>query len=384
MNLKNRIEELTANKDLTVLIPSLNEEVAIRKIIQETKDVLENSDINYCILVSDNGSSDKTLDICKEEKVLINYHDEKGYGSNLISAIKRVNSKYLIFYDADGSYDPKEIKNFFKEITNDNSIGLVTGNRLKNQEINSMPFLHRYLGTPVLSFIIRVFFNIKIYDCNSGMRLLNNSIFKKINFFSKGMEFASEVFVKCSYNNIKVKEIFIKFRKDYRGSKPHLSTWSDGWRHLRYIVSYIPDRYFIFLVGIVFFNYCLIFLLSFFNANQNFPRFHTIFIIFALNQILQTILLGIFSLRIYLNKEENLKSRFVDKIIYLKKNNYIMSFVMINFLLVLIEIILLLFKWYQVKFGDIVEISTVIRIINYSSLASLFLNLDFEIEGKKV
>jgi hypothetical protein len=198
------------------------------------------------------------------------------------------------------------------------------------------------------------------------------------------MEFASEIFVKSSYNNIKVKEIFIKFRKDYRGSKPHLSTWSDGWRHLRYIVSNIPDKFFIFLIGFVFFNYFLIFLLSFFNANQNFPRFHTIFIIFALNQILQTILLGILSLRIYLSKEEGLKSFLVEKIIYLKKNNYLMSFALINLLLVFIEIIFLLLKWYHVDFGNIIEISTVIRIINYSSLASVALNLDFEIEGKKL
>jgi glycosyltransferase involved in cell wall biosynthesis len=382
MNLK--IEELTADKDLTVLMPSLNEETAIRKIIQETKEALDNSNINYCILVSDNGSSDKTLDICKEEKILINYCDERGYGANLISAIKKINSKYLIFYDSDGSYDPKEIKNFFKEVIKDNSLGLVSGNRLKEQEENSMPFLHRYLGTPVLSFIIRFFFNIKIYDCNSGMRLLNNSFFKNVNFFCKGMEFASEIFVKCSYNNIKVKEIFIRFRKDYRGSKPHLSTWSDGWRHLRYIVSNIPDKYFVFLIGFVFFNYLLIFSLSFFNVNQNFPRFHTIFIIFALNQILQTILLGILSLRIYLSREEGLKSFFVDKIIYFKKNNYLMSFALINLLLVFLETIFLLLKWYQVEFGNIIEISTVIRIINYSSLASVALNLDFDIEGKKV
>ena len=91
MNFK--IEELTANKDLTVLMPSLNEEKAIRKIIQETRDALDNSDINYCMIISDNGSSDKTLEICKEEKILVNYCAEKGYGANLSNAIKKINSK---------------------------------------------------------------------------------------------------------------------------------------------------------------------------------------------------------------------------------------------------------------------------------------------------
>ena len=99
---------------------------------------------------------------------------------------------------------------------------------------------------------------------------------------------------------------------------------------------------------------------------------------------MQTILLGILSLRIYLSKEEGLKSFLVEKIIYLKKNNYLMSFALINLLLVFIEIIFLLLKWYHVDFGNIIEISTVIRIINYSSLASVALNLDFEIEGKKL
>jgi len=380
MNLK--IEELTAEKDLTVLIPSLNEEIAIRKIIKETKEALDNTDINYCILVSDNGSSDRTLDICKEEKILINYCENQGYGANLIHAMKKINSKYLIFYDADGSYDPKEIENFIREVGKDDSLGLITGNRLKKYEKDSMPFLHRYIGTPILSFIIRFFFKIKIYDCNSGMRLLNNSFFKKINFFCNGMEFASEIFVKCSYSNIKVKEIFIKFRKDYRGSKPHLSTWSDGWRHLRYIVSNIPDKYFIFLIGFIFFNYSLIFILSFFNVNQSFPRFHTIFIIFALNQILQTVLLGVLSLRIYFSKEEGLKSNIVEKIILFKKKNYVMIFALINILFVFLEIIILLLKWYNFGFGNIIEISTVIRIVNYSSLASVALSLDFEVDEK--
>ena len=143
--------------------------------------------IDYCIVVTDNGSTDKTLDLCEEEGVFINHVKEKGYGSNLKNAIEKIQSKYIIFFDCDGSYDPKEIKKFVKVVKDDDTVDMVYGNRLKLQEKNSMPWLHRYLGTPVLSFLIRILFSLKIYDCNSVMRLLKKNSFINIPFFCKGM-----------------------------------------------------------------------------------------------------------------------------------------------------------------------------------------------------
>ena len=128
-------------------------------------------------------------------------------------------------------------------ITKDD-LDIVYGNRLKIQEKGSMPFLHRFLGTPVLSFFIRIFFNNSVYDCNSGMRILKVKSFEKIKFYCKGMEFASEMLIKTSLNKLKMKEINIFFRKDFRSKPPHLSRWSDGWRHLRYILANAPDIYY--------------------------------------------------------------------------------------------------------------------------------------------
>ena len=132
------IRNLTKDYDLTILLPALNEEESIGKIIDEINYELKNSIINYCVLVSDNGSSDNTLKICKDKNVLINKVEKKGYGANLIDAIKKVNSKYLIFFDCDGSYPPSEIQNMYNLILNKN-LDMVYGNRLVHQEKNSMP-----------------------------------------------------------------------------------------------------------------------------------------------------------------------------------------------------------------------------------------------------
>ena len=165
------------------------------------------------------------------------------------------------------------------------NLDMVYGNRLVNQEKNSMPILHKYLGTPVLSFFIRVFFKNNVKDCNSGMRILKVKSFENINFYCSGMEFASEIFIKCSFNNLNIEETNIKFRKDFRSNLPHLSRWKDGWRHLRYILANAPDNYLKSVIALVFLNYLIIFfIIIFYNVENNFPRYHTIFALLALNQ----------------------------------------------------------------------------------------------------
>ncbi len=114
--MNNNIENITGQYELTVLLPTLNEQDSLDKILTEIKLILDKTKINYCILVSDNGSIDKTLEICKAHKVIINNVEIKGYGANLINAFKKIRSEFLIFFDSDGSYDPKEILNFYNEI----------------------------------------------------------------------------------------------------------------------------------------------------------------------------------------------------------------------------------------------------------------------------
>ena len=380
--MSNDISEKTKNYELTVLLPALNEEESIGRIIEEIKNVLSKKNINYCILVSDNGSSDNTIKIAKDHNVLINHVKDKGYGSNLKTSIKDVKSKYLIFFDSDGSYDPNEIVPMYEEIKQSN-IDMVYGNRLIKQEKNSMPFLNRYLGTPVLSKLISIFFDLKVKDCNSGMRMLKLQSFEKVNFFCKGMEFASEMFIKSKFNNLNIKEIIINFRKDFRSGSPHLSRWRDGWRHLRYIVANAPDKFINLLSNIYLINYAIIFILSFYNVGNNFPRYHTIFSLLAINYFFSAFFLGIVSIRIYLVNISSLESKLISRLKEMKKNNMLMKIFMIFIFLTIIELIVVLLKWYLTGFGELAEINHMIRILVYSAVGSFFMYFDLQLESRE-
>jgi len=377
-----KIEQLTKDFELTVLLPALNEEESIEKIIDEIESNLKIHNINYCILVSDNGSNDKTLEICKRKKVLINEVDQKGYGSNLKDAISKIKSKYIIFFDCDGSYNPSEIIKMYNKIKEEN-LDLVYGNRLNEQEKDSMPFLHRFLGTPVLSLFMRIFFKNGVYDCNSGMRILKTESFKSIKFFCKGMEFASEIFIKSSFGKLKIKEINIRFRKDYRSRPPHLSRWRDGWRHLRYILANAPDFYInsiLYLVGI---NYLLIFILSLQDVGNDFPRYHTIFALLAINQFFKSFYLGIISLRIHLVKIEGFKSKTIENMFKLKSSDFFMKIFVILFMVAFFELIFVTYSWYENLFTNINEISTMIRILIYSAIGSFSMYFDLQMQSRE-
>ncbi len=380
--MSNDISEKTKNYELTVLLPALNEQESIGRIIEEIKNVLSKKNINYCILVSDNGSSDNTIKIAKDHNVLINHVKDKGYGSNLKTSIKDVKSKYLIFFDSDGSYDPNEIVPMYEEIKQSN-IDMVYGNRLIKQEKNSMPFLNRYLGTPVLSKLISIFFGLKVKDCNSGMRMLKLQSFEKVNFFCKGMEFASEMFIKSKFNNLNIREIIINFRKDFRSGSPHLSRWRDGWRHLRYIVANAPDKFINLLSTIYLINYAIIFILSFYNVDNNFPRYHTIFSLLAINYLFSAFFLGIVSIRIYLVNISSLESNLISRLKEMKKNNMLMKIFMFFIFLTIMELIIVLLKWYLTGFGELAEINHMIRILVYSAVGSFFMYFDLQLESRE-
>jgi glycosyltransferase involved in cell wall biosynthesis len=228
------IKSITSRYELTILIPALNEEFTIERLINETKKAMGKTNINYCILVSDNNSQDRTLDIISNKNVLINKCKKRGYGANLIDAINKIRSRYTIFFDADGSYNPNFIKILFQEIKK-KQFDLITFNRLKKQEYKSMPFLNKYLGTPILSFLIRAIYGIEVYDNNAGMRIFETFKIRSLKLKCTGMEFASEMLIKLSINNLRYKELILKFRRDYRNSPPHLKRFSDGIRHLKCI-----------------------------------------------------------------------------------------------------------------------------------------------------
>ena len=255
---------------LSVVIPCLNEASTIGTCIRKAKAALDKLSLDYReIIVADNGSTDGSLDICKAEGVGLIQVEEKGYGAALNAGIKSAASEWIIFADADDSYDFGQIDVFIPLLQQ--GFELIVGNRFGgNIQKKAMPFLHRYIGTPVISFIGRHSFNVSLSDFNCGMRAITKQGYLQLNMKAKGMEFASEMIAKAGLHHLKITEVPVNLSKDGRGRKPHLRTWHDGWKHLRLIlllnpawVLLYPALFFLiigtFLGGILLFSYIRIF-----------------------------------------------------------------------------------------------------------------------------
>lgn len=221
--------------DLSVVIPCLNEEETVETCIKKCLDSFEKLGIKGEVVVSDNGSTDGTTKLSENLGARVEVCMEKGYGCALRYGFNKAKGKYVIMGDGDNSYDFTLIPYFYNKILED--YDMVIGTRLKGKiHKGAMPFLHRYLGNPVLTFILNMFFGTKISDSQCGMRMFKKSALETINLECTGMEFASEILVKAAWAKFKIAEIPIEFFKDGRSRKPYLRTWRDGWRHLKYLV----------------------------------------------------------------------------------------------------------------------------------------------------
>ena len=222
--------------ELTILIPALNEEETIGICIKKAKEFINKNKIKAEILIANNNSTDNTGKIAKDMGARVVNISEKGYGIALIEGTKKAFGKYVIMGDADDSYNFLELNDFIKLLREDNDI--IIGNRFKGKiEKEAMPFLHRYIGTPFLSFLIRKKYNVKIGDVNCGLRAYNKEKLIKLKCNCTGMEYASEMIIKAAKENLKIIEIPINFYKDKRNKKTHLRTVKDGIRHLKVILN---------------------------------------------------------------------------------------------------------------------------------------------------
>ena len=222
-------------KDLTVVIPCLNEEETIGICIQKCFKSFERLGINGEVLVSDNGSTDKSVEISEDLGARVVHCPVKGYGNALVYGFKHADGKYILMGDADNTYDFLEIPLFYKKL--DDSVDMVIGTRLRgNIEKGAMPFLHRYFGTPVLTMVLNTLYGTRISDSQCGMRLIKKSTLNQIEFKTTGMEFASELLVEFAKHKFKITEVEISLLKGPQERVPHLHPWRDGWRHLIYLV----------------------------------------------------------------------------------------------------------------------------------------------------
>jgi glycosyltransferase involved in cell wall biosynthesis len=225
--------------ELSVVIPCLNEAATIAKAISLAKELIADSGLTGEVVVSDNGSDDGSQRISEEAGARVVTADRRGYGFALLSGIRAAAGNIIVMGDADATYDFREAIELVQAVRQ--GADLAMGSRLRgNIAPGAMPTLHRYLGTPVLTTLIRLFFGLRISDCNCGMRAFSKEAFNKMGLVSGGMEFASEMLIKAAINDLKVVEFPCSLHPDTRDRKPHLNTWRDGWRHLRFILLFAP------------------------------------------------------------------------------------------------------------------------------------------------
>ncbi|MEM7195708.1 MAG: glycosyltransferase [Pseudomonadota bacterium] len=231
--------------ELTILMPCLNEAETLATCIQKAQKYLRESGVSGEVLIADNGSDDGSQDIALENGARVEPIAAKGYGNALIGGIQAARGKYVIMADADDSYDFYNLGPFVEGLRKGHD--LVMGNRFKGGIApGAMPPLHRYLGNPVLSFLGRLFFSIKTGDFHCGLRGFNRQKVLDLNLVSGGMEFASEMVVKASLNDYDIVEVPTTLSPDGRSRPPHLRSWRDGWRHLKFLLIYSPKWLFLY------------------------------------------------------------------------------------------------------------------------------------------
>jgi glycosyltransferase involved in cell wall biosynthesis len=237
------------NPELTILMPALNEARTIALCIQKAKAFIDRERVDGEILVVDNGSSDDSQAIALRSGARVVCIEEKGYGNALFGGIQEAEGKYVIMGDADGSYNFSDLKSFVEKLRE--GFDLVMGNRFKGGIApHAMPFLHRFFGNRVLSLIGKVFFRSPCNDIYCGLRGFDREKILQLDIRATGMEFAVEMLVKATINGLKITEVPTTLSPDGRDRPPHLRTWSDGWRTLRFLLLYSPTWLF-FYPGII-------------------------------------------------------------------------------------------------------------------------------------
>lgn len=231
--------------ELTILMPCLNEAETLGICIEKAQGFLAASGVRGEVLVSDNGSTDGSQSIATALGARVVAASRRGYGAALINGIENARGRFVIMADADDSYDFVNLQPFVDRLRA--GADLVMGNRFKGGIApGAMPPLHKYLGNPVLSGIGQLFFKPGIGDFHCGLRGFNRDRIRDLGLQTTGMEFASEMVVKASLARYDIQEVPTTLKKDGRSRPPHLRSWHDGWRHLRFLMLFAPRWLFVY------------------------------------------------------------------------------------------------------------------------------------------
>jgi glycosyltransferase involved in cell wall biosynthesis len=282
--------------NLTIILPCLNEIETLEICIQKSLQSISSLGLSGEVLVADNGSEDGSQELALSLGARVINVPIKGYGSALIAGIHAAESDYIIMGDADDSYALDDLQLFIVKLNE--GFDLVMGNRFQGGIApGAMPWLHKYLGNPFLSWLSRLFFRVPIGDFHCGLRGFRTNAIRELNLKSTGMEFASEMVVKASLHKLTITEVPTTLKPDGRSRAPHLRTWRDGWRHLIFLLAASPRFLFLypglFLLGLGVTGFVLtlsgpIYLLNYFFDSNSY--------LFSIGLILvgiQTILIGI-------------------------------------------------------------------------------------------
>ena len=231
--------------ELTILMPCLNEAETLATCIDKAQAFLARTGIAGEVLVSDNGSTDGSQAIAQAHGARLVSADQRGYGAALSTGIAHARGRFVIMGDADDSYDFSNLDAFMRELRG--GADLVMGNRFAGGIApGAMPWHHRYIGNPVLSFLGRLFFRTPIRDFHCGLRGFSRAAILDLNLRTTGMEFASEMVVKATLMQLDLREVPTTLKKDGRSRPPHLRSFRDGWRHLRFLLLFSPRWLFLY------------------------------------------------------------------------------------------------------------------------------------------
>jgi len=227
---------------VSVVIPCLNEADSITQCVQSALAVLERHGINGEIIVADNDSEDMSPLLAAQAGAIVVHEPERGYGSAYLAGFAAARGRHIVMADADLTYDFEEIPRFLAAL--EDGADMVIGNRMQNIHPGAMPWLHRYIGNPLLSGFLNLLFRTGVDDAHCGMRGFRRDLLPRLDLRTTGMEFASEMVIRAAKERLDIRQFPIEYHP--REGESKLSSFRDGWRHLRFLLVHSPNHLFIF------------------------------------------------------------------------------------------------------------------------------------------